>query len=116
VSSEGLPERVRPGKRTSSSYPFEVPPEGDLDQPALAEPHAFPGGHDLTGFPPTLLLDADHDSMRASGGRFAEELAAARVGVDYHVIADTDHAFLNRPNDPGFAVGLRLIAEWSRRV
>jgi acetyl esterase len=83
---------------------------------ALAEPHAFPGGHDLTGFPRTLLLDADHDSMRASGGRFAEELAAARVGVDYHVIADTDHAFLNRPDDPGFTVGLRLIAEWARRV
>jgi acetyl esterase len=83
---------------------------------ALAEPHAFPGGHDLTGFPRTVLLDADHDAMRASGGRFAEELAAARVGVDYHVIPDTDHAFLNRPNDPGFATGLSLIAEWARRV
>ncbi|MET0954311.1 MAG: alpha/beta hydrolase [Cryobacterium sp.] len=83
---------------------------------ALAEPHAFPGGHQLTGFPPTVLLDADHDSMRASGGRFAAELAAAGVGVEYHVIPGTDHAFLNRPNSPGFAAGLRLIVEWAGRL
>jgi len=83
---------------------------------ALAEPHAFPGGHELTGFPRTLLLDADHDSMRASGGRFAEELAAAGVGVEYHVIPGTDHAFLNRPDGPGFAAGLRLIVEWAGRL
>jgi len=32
---------------------------------ALSEPYAFPGGHALHGFPPTLMVDADRDSLRA---------------------------------------------------
>lgn len=40
----------------------------------MADPFAFPGGHDLSGMPPTLVLDADRDSLRASGERFATEL------------------------------------------
>ena len=32
---------------------------------ALREPYAFPGGHDLTGLPPTFILNADIDSARA---------------------------------------------------
>jgi len=83
---------------------------------ALADPHAFPGGHPLPGFPPALLIDADSDSMRASGEQFARELAAARVSVRYHVLPGTDHAFLNRPGDPGFAAGIRVIVDWARRL
>jgi acetyl esterase/lipase len=52
--------------------------------------------------------------MRASGEQFARELVAARVSVQYHVLPGTDHAFLNRPGDPGFAAGLRLIVDWAR--
>lgn len=83
---------------------------------ALAEPFAFPGGHQLTSFPPALLLDADRDSMRASGSAFARELDAASVPVDYHVVAETSHAFLNRPEEPGFAEGIRLISAWATRI
>lgn len=35
---------------------------------ALDSPFAFAGGHPLDGFPPALLIDAESDSMRASGG------------------------------------------------
>lgn len=83
---------------------------------ALAEPFAFAGGHPLGDFPPTLMLDADHDSLRASGGAFGEELRAACVPTEYHVIPNTSHAFLNRPNDPGFAAGLALLDAWLRRL
>ena len=81
---------------------------------ALAEAHAFPGGHQLPGFPPALVIDAESDSMRASGEQFARELVAARVPVEYHVLPNTSHAFLNRPLDPGFAEGIRLIVAWAR--
>lgn len=83
---------------------------------ALAEAHAFPGGHPLPNFPPTLMVDADRDSMRASGGQFAQELSAAGIVVDRHVLPGTFHAFLNRPHEPGFAEGARLIVEWARQM
>jgi acetyl esterase len=82
----------------------------------MAEPFAFPGGHPVRGFPPALFLDADHDVMRASGGAFARELADAGIPVDYHVLAGTAHAFLNRPSDPGFAAGIRLVTDWAGRL
>ena len=82
---------------------------------ALAEPFAFAGGHPLPGFPPALLLDAESDSMRASGGQFGRELAAAGGPVEYHVLAGTEHAFLNRPNDPGFARAIELIGAWAAK-
>lgn len=79
---------------------------------ALGDPRAFPGGHIVAPFPPTLMLDAEHDVMRASGDRFAEELSAVGTAVDYRVIPGTTHAFLHRPRDPGFAVGIDAIDEW----
>jgi len=83
---------------------------------ALADPFAFPGGHPLHAFPPVLMLDAESDSMRASGGQFARELTEAAVSLDYHVLAGTAHAFLNRPHDPGFARAIRLIGAWAARM
>jgi acetyl esterase len=83
---------------------------------ALRDPFAFPGGHPLRGFPPTLLVDADLDAMRASGSQFARELSAYGVPVDYRVIGGTTHAFMNRPSDPGFEVGMRAIVDWVRRI
>ncbi|WP_442784976.1 alpha/beta hydrolase [Cryobacterium sp. MP_M5] len=83
---------------------------------ALSEAYAFPGAHPLQDFPPTLMVDADRDSMRASGDQFAQELSAAGIAVDYHVLPGTSHAFLNRPQEPSFAAGLRLIIEWARPI
>lgn len=82
----------------------------------LLDPFAFAGGHPLDEFPPALMLDADRDSMRASGGEFAHELASAGIPVDYTVMTDTAHAFFNRPRDPGFARGIRMIADWAART
>ncbi|HEV7950935.1 MAG TPA: alpha/beta hydrolase [Glaciihabitans sp.] len=83
---------------------------------ALLEPHAFAGGHPLDRFPPTLMLDADRDYMRASGGQFAKELEAADIRLDYYVLPDAAHAFLNRPRDPAYAESIRLISEWAKRL
>ncbi|MGY4858362.1 alpha/beta hydrolase [Cryobacterium sp. AP23] len=80
---------------------------------ALDEPFAFAGGHPLHDFPPVLMLDAESDSMRASGGQFARELTDAAVPVEYHVLPGTVHAFLNRPHDPAFARAIGLIGAWA---
>lgn len=83
---------------------------------ALSDAHAFPGGHLLGGFPPTLMIDADRDSMRSSAAKFAQELSAAGTAVDCHVLPETLHAFLNRPQEPAFVQGLRLIIDWAGQI
>lgn len=82
----------------------------------LSRPDAFPGGHDLTDSPPSLVVDADRDAMRASGSLFARELAEAGVETEYRVLPGSSHAFLNRPNDPAFTRGIDLVSEWMRRL
>jgi acetyl esterase len=82
-------------------------------QLALAERSAFPGGHDLRGFPAAIMVDADRDAMRASSERFAAELIAAGAQVERHVLPDARHAFLNRPRLPEFAIAIDRIASWA---
>lgn len=83
---------------------------GSLEQ--MSNPYAFPGGHNLTGLPPTLLVDADRDSLRASGGAFAQELARAGVPVDYEIVAEATHGFLNRPGTAHFNTGIGAMVRW----
>jgi acetyl esterase/lipase len=63
---------------------------------------AFPGGSDLTRFPPTLIVNSERDSLRASGERFAQELAAHGRPVECSVEAGTSHGHLNRPGRAPF--------------
>ena len=83
---------------------------------AVTDPFAFPGGHDLRGMPPTLVLDADRDSLRASGEQFAAELAAAGSQVRYEVVPDARHGFLNRPTTAPFADGMARILRWVEQL
>lgn len=80
---------------------------------ALDDRLAFPGGHQLDGFPRTLVLNAEHDNMRASGDRFARELTDAGIHVQHHVLPGTRHAFLNRPDLQAFGSAISLIAGWA---
>ena len=77
---------------------------------------AFPGGGDLHDLPPTLILDADHDTLRASGEAFATELAAAGVEVTSGYIPGTRHGFLNRPKTDAYAEGVRRITTFLNRL
>lgn len=45
----------------------------------------------------TLMIDADRDAMRASGDQFATKLQTAGVDLEYYVLPDSRHAFLNHP-------------------
>ncbi|MGW3468960.1 alpha/beta hydrolase [Saccharopolyspora sp. NPDC000995] len=98
--------RLRPGTVERMNRNYAGTPA------AMTNPHAFPGGADAEGLPPTLLLDADRDSLRASGEAFAAELAAAHVPVEHHVIPGTVHGFLNRPNRPHFRAAIDIIVKY----
>lgn len=82
---------------------------------ALADRLAFPGGHEVGAFPRTLVVNAEHDNMRASGDLFAAELAAAGIDVEHHVLPGTRHAFLNRPALEAFGTTIALTAAWCQR-
>ncbi|WP_040790300.1 alpha/beta hydrolase [Nocardia paucivorans] len=82
---------------------------------ALTAPGVFPGGSDLAKLPATLLLDADHDTLRASGETFATELIAAGVATEHIVVPHTGHGFLNRPRTRAFRRAIGTIVEWLDR-
>jgi len=80
---------------------------------SLSDRLAFPGGHELGDFPRTLVVNAEHDNMRASGDLFSAELGAAGSDLEHHVLPGTRHAFLNRPALDEFATTISLISAWS---
>ncbi|AEV83566.1 alpha/beta hydrolase [Actinoplanes sp. SE50] len=78
----------------------------------LTDPYAFPGLGDLTGTPPTLIVNCGADTLRRSGELYTEQLRAAGVAVTSHLLPDAPHGTLN---DPFSDAGVRtadLIAGW----
>ena len=52
---------------------------------------------DVTGFPPTVILTAEYDALRASGEAFAAQLALAGTDVMLHQSRGLLHGFLDQP-------------------
>ncbi|MDR1824700.1 MAG: alpha/beta hydrolase [Bifidobacteriaceae bacterium] len=50
---------------------------------------------DLTGYPRTLIINSDYDALRASGQRFAAQLAEAGVDVRVYTEPGTIHGHVN---------------------
>ncbi|MEN2736453.1 alpha/beta hydrolase fold domain-containing protein [Microbacterium sp. X-17] len=72
---------------------------------------AFPGDQALAGMPPTLIIDAERDSLRASGSLFASQLRAAGTDVGYRIVRGGFHGFLNVPGTRRFAQAIDLITD-----
>lgn len=53
----------------------------------------------LCALPPTIIVNAERDDLRASGEQFAEQLRAAGVAVTAAYEPGTVHGFLNRPSE-----------------
>jgi acetyl esterase len=83
---------------------------------ALADPYAFPGGHTLPSLPRTVMLDADRDSLRASGDAFFGELTGVGTDVTQHVVAESRHGFLDRPGTDHFQEGIEVLSATLHRV
>lgn len=78
----------------------------------LSDRVAFPGGGQLEGLPPSLLVDADRDTLRASGETFAEELRSAGVTTEHVVVAGTWHGFFSWPGSRGYRRGMTHLLRW----
>jgi len=73
--------------------------------------YAFPGGHDLRGYPSTVIVNADRDRLRASGQAFAAELAIAGVDVMLHREDGALHGYLNEVGHPAAEHTLALLTQ-----
>lgn len=70
------------------------------------EPYASPVlAEDLTGLPPTMVLTAELDALRAEGDTFAGRLQESGVPVEHLVVPRRDHYFLDG-HDAQQATGL----------
>lgn len=62
-------------------------------------PYSFPGGHDVSGLPPILIVTAERDRLRTSGESFAQEVSAAGGAATLVIETGALHGFLNEPVD-----------------
>lgn len=83
-----------------------LPDAGDPDAA-----YAFPGGRDVAGLPPVLIVNAELDSLRPSGEAFAAELAQASVDVRVVRQRGAMHGYLNEIGHPASDRTLALLAE-----
>lgn len=63
--------------------------------------YAWPGEGNLTGFPPTLILNCEYDTLRSSGEQLAEDLYSAGCDVMCVLEQGVPHGHLNIPGLPG---------------
>lgn len=78
----------------------------------MSDPHAFPGEGDGAGFPEVYILNVEKDVLRASGERFATQLASSGVRVKSEFEPGARHGHLNEPGDPGALRSLARITAW----
>ena len=76
------------------------------------DPEAFPGSADVRGLSPVLVIDAEVDGLRATGERFAEQLAEAGVVFELHTEPSTEHGYLNEPSSPATPSSVDRIIRW----
>jgi acetyl esterase len=63
------------------------------------EPEVSPLRADVSGFPPTFLVTAEHDVLRDQGEAFAAALAAAGVDVTASRTLGTIHGYWRHPDE-----------------
>ena len=78
-----------------------------------ADAYAVPGiatPAQLTGFPPTIMINSEADQLRVSGEAFGALLTAAGVELDISLEPGTTHGHLNRPEEPAAAASVARFA------
>lgn len=79
---------------------------------AMADPHAFAGLADLKGMPPTLIINSENDSLRASGEMFAAQLERDGTPVQLVLEPGTMHGHLNDDRAAAAQHSIETIAGW----
>lgn len=81
-----------------------------------ADCYAMPGlAEDLSGLPPTLIVNCEYDGLRASGERFAQQLGEAGVQVVLDTAVGVAHGHLTRPGHPETVRTTADLAAWVAR-
>lgn len=84
---------------------------------ARTDPLASPVlARDLSGLPPTLVITAELDLLRAEGDRFAARLRAEGVPTEHAVYPGCGHAFTHEGPEEHAADAWRRMAGFVRRV
>lgn len=60
----------------------------------------------LRQLPPTIVVNAETDELRASGEQFVTQLQQAQVPVSQHLAPGTQHGYMNRPEENANATSL----------
>jgi len=79
-----------------------------------ADGYAFPALADVAGLPPTLIVNAEYDSLRTSGELFAAQLETAGVRVSSRYEPGTLHGYLNTVGLDGALRTIDAFAELIR--
>ncbi|MGK0715274.1 alpha/beta hydrolase [Leucobacter sp. W1153] len=101
---DGSETRETPGPATDAG----AGPGTDMRTAGGADPRGYPTAPTVVGelpyerlrqLPPTVIINADADELRASGEQFAAQLRAAKVPVTITLQPGTVHGYLNRPEE-----------------
>jgi acetyl esterase/lipase len=107
------PDGAHPGGIPDTESPYVTLSLNFAGSPeAMRNPHAFPGLGSVGGFPPTLVVVCEHDSLRQSGEVFATRLSAAGRDATLYIEAEADHAHIDERSHPRAARTLAAIGEW----
>lgn len=76
------------------------------------DPYVAPGLADPAGLPPTYVLTCGRDSLRRASEPYVERLRASGVPVAHDVLAESEHAPLDRPGTPDGEQAVRRLRTW----
>ena len=99
-----------------SGMPTEVMRQLNLNftgsEELLADPVAFPGHGDTSGFPPVYILNAQSDPLRASGETFGRQLREAGGTMHVELEPGARHGHLDEPHSAEGQASVRRIVDW----
>ncbi|MEC3853637.1 alpha/beta hydrolase [Paenarthrobacter ureafaciens] len=79
------------------------------------DPYAFAGEDPLAGFPPVYVINAESDTLRASGELFVEQLQVAGVSVRMDMEPGSMHGHLDHPHTEPARKSVERMLAWLLR-
>jgi len=102
-------EEAQIGARFNAWYlPSPADGSDELASPVLAA--------DLAGLPPSLVITAEHDLLRAEGDLFADRVRAAGVETEHVVVPGAGHGFTHVGPEQDAEAAWSRMADFLKRV